>query len=153
MLCKIRHMRKGATFTFRTLAAVALAGGSAICSAAQLPRQAIAPSTSPPIVEFAVQYEFKVHLSEGQGLARSLLDVGVDSNDAALAARLAAGHLGAGAGGCDVKISVSKMAQGSGLRLVRATLLTLADQTVIERRDGELTIASQVAAHGSRRLV
>lgn len=145
-------MRNAAILSCRALATISFALAWAAGSAAQPPRPAIASAKSVPSLELAVQYELRLRLPEGQGLARSLLDVGVDSNDAALAARLATGHLGAGAGGCDVKISISKTAQASAFRLVRVMLLTWAGQTVIERRGGELTIASEVAAHGSRRL-
>lgn len=123
-----------------------LALSPAAGAAAELPRAAIAPINSAAPFELAVQYELKVHLPEGRGLARSLLDVGVDSNDAALAARLAAGHMGAGSGGCEVKVSISRASQGSSFRVVRVLLLTAAGQTVIERRGGDLTIASEAAA-------
>lgn len=109
--------------------------------------------TAVPAVKLAVQYELKLRLPEGRGLARLLLDAGVDRDDAAAAARLAAGHLGNGTGGCDVSVSVSKAANGSGLRLVRASVMTEASRTVIERRGAELAIASQSATRKFPRLV
>lgn len=146
-------MRNPATLSCRALIAMSFVLASAVGSAAELPRAAIASAKSAPSLELAVQYELKLQLPEGQGLARSLLDLGVDSSDAALVARLAAGHLGADAGGCDVKISISRAAQKGEFRLMRVRLLTRVGETVIERRGGELTIASQGAAHGFRRLV
>jgi len=106
-----------------------------------------------PVAKLAVQYELKLRLPEGRGLARLLLDAGVDRDDAAAAARLAAGHLGSGAGGCDIQLSISKAAGGSGFALIRATLMTEASRTVIERRGAELTIASETAARKFPRLV
>lgn len=92
-------------------------------------------------------------MPEGHGLARLLLDAGVDRGDAAAAARLAAGHLGGGRGGCDVQVSISRAAGGAGFTLVRATLMTEAGQTVIERRGTELKIASEIAARKLPRLI
>ncbi len=113
-----------------------------------------APATATaPAPNLAVQYELKLRLPDGRGLARLLLDAGVDSDDAAAAARLAAGHMGAGLGGCDVQVSISRGAGGTGFRLVRATLMTTARQTVIERRGAELTIASEITARTFPRLV
>ena len=106
-----------------------------------------------PAPKLAVQYELKLRLPEGRGLAKLLLDAGVDRDDAAAAARLAAGHMGDGLGGCDVQVSVSRAASGTGFRLVRATLMTAASQTVIERRGAELTIASEIAARKFPRIV
>jgi hypothetical protein len=108
-------------------------------------------ATTPPPVRLAVQYDLKLRLPEGRGLARLLLDAGVDQGDAAAAARLAAGHLGNGSGGCEVKVSITRA--GNGFRLVRAMLMTEADQTVIEWRGAELAIASETAARKSPRLV
>jgi hypothetical protein len=106
-----------------------------------------------PSVRLAVQYELKLNLPEGRGLARMLLDAGVSQDDAAAAARLAAGHLGEDIGGCQAKVSVSRMSDGRGFALERVTLFTNADQTVIERRRGELTIASTTANRKYPRLV
>ena len=110
-------------------------------------------SAAAPAPKLAVQYELKLRLPEGRGLARLLLDAGVDRDDAAAAARLAAGHMGDALGGCDVQVSISGAARGTGFRLVRATLMTAASQTVIERRGTELTIASEVAARKFPRLI
>lgn len=135
------------------LSVAALLLPSAACakeSAQFLNAPAIATAPAPKL---AVQYELKLRLPEGRGLARLLLDAGVDRDDAAAAARLAAGHMGDGLGGCDVQVSISKGAGGTGFRLVRATLMTAARQTVIERRGAELTIASEVIARKFPRLV
>jgi hypothetical protein len=110
-------------------------------------------SASGPPVKLAVQYELKLRLPTGQGLARLLLDVGVERSDAAAAAKLAAGHLGDGDGGCDVEVSISRTAGSGGFALVRATLLTNAGRTVIERRGADLEIASDSPARKFPRLV
>jgi hypothetical protein len=66
---------------------------------------------------------------------------------------LAAGHLGDGAGGCDVQVSITRTAGTGAFKLVRATLMTNATRTVIERRGAELTIASESEARKFPRLV
>lgn len=112
-----------------------------------------APATAAaPAVKLAVQYDLKLKLPEGRGLARLLLDAGVDRDDAAAAARVAAGHLGDGTGGCDVQVSITRASTG-GYKLIRATLMTNASRTVIERRGAELTIASESATRKFPRLV
>ena len=113
-----------------------------------------APATAAaPAVKLAVEYDLKLRLPGGRGLARLLLDAGVDRDDAAAAARLAAGHLGDGSGGCDVQVSVTRAVADGGFKLVRATLTTDCARTVIERRGAELTIASESAARKTLRLV
>jgi hypothetical protein len=113
-----------------------------------------APATAAaPAVKLAVQYELKLRLPQGQGLARLLLDAGVDRDDAAAAAKLAAGHLGDGDGGCDVAVSVVRAAGAGGFTLVRATLMTNVARTVIERHGPSLTIASDSPARKFPRLV
>jgi hypothetical protein len=109
-------------------------------------------SAAAPAVKLAVEYDLKLRLPEGRGLARLLLDAGVDRDDAAAAARLAAGHLGDRSGGCDVQVSITRAAAG-GFKLVRATLVTNATRTVIERRGAELAIASDTEARKFPRLV
>lgn len=105
-----------------------------------------------PMPKFAGQFQLKLQLPEGKGLAKALLDAGVNQDDAASAARLAAGHLGAGEGGCYAKISVERSADGN-LNLMRVQLTTAARQTVIERRGSKLTVASDNAISGSPALV
>lgn len=113
-----------------------------------------APATeAAPAVKLAVEYDLKLRLPASRGLARLLLDAGVDRDDAAAAARLAAGHLGDGSGGCDVQVSIARAAGEGGFKLIRATLMTNAGRTVIERRGAELTIASESAATKAPRLV
>ena len=109
--------------------------------------------TNAPTPRLAGQNELTLRLPEGRGLARLLLDAGVDQGDAAEAAKLAAGHLGSGRGGCDVQVSISRNLGSSAYSLVRATLITAADQTVIERHGSELTIASETAARARPRLI
>jgi hypothetical protein len=106
-----------------------------------------------PAPKLAVQFQLKLRLPEGRGLARMLLDAGVNQDDAAAAARLAAGHLGAGSGGCQAMVSVERNAQGGASSLVRVQLITDTRLTVIERRGTELTIASDTPTSGALRLV
>ena len=102
--------------------------------------------------KLAGQFQLKIQLFEGRGLARALLDAGVDQKDAAAAARVAAGHLGAGEGGCSATISIER-SPGGGFSLVRVQISTAARQTVIERRGSELTIASDSPTTGALPLV
>jgi hypothetical protein len=106
-----------------------------------------------PKPKLAVLFALKLRLPEGNGLARQLLDAGVDADDAAVAARLAAGHLGDGVGGCEARIEVSRGMEGGGFRLERVVLLTDAAQTTIERRQGELALASERATRTVPRFV
>jgi hypothetical protein len=105
-----------------------------------------------PVPKLAVQFQLKVRLPEGRGLARLLLDAGVNQGDAAAAARLAAGHLGAESGGCQARVSVERSAEGA-LSVVRVQLITDTRETVIERRGAELTISSDIATRSAPRLV
>jgi hypothetical protein len=136
------------------VAAIAAALASGTAQAGELPLFLNAPApSSAPAAKSAVQYELKLHLPQGRGLARLLIDAGVDRDEAASAARLAAGHLGDGAGGCYATISIAGGLNGSGFRLMRMTLLTEASQTVIERRGADLSIASEGATRKSPKLV
>jgi hypothetical protein len=110
-------------------------------------------AASPPQPNAAVLYALKLRLPERRGLARMLIQAGVSATDAAAAAKLAAGHLGDGQGGCDAKIEISGALAQGGYRLQRAVLLTSSGQIVIERRAGELTIASQQPTTTALRLV
>ena len=113
-----------------------------------------APATSLPTPKFAAQFQLRLRLPEGRGLARLLLDAGVSRDDAGAAARLAAGHLGAGVGGCTALVSIERSAgTTTGFSLVRVQLVTDATQTVIERRGRDLVVASDTAARGTPRLV
>lgn len=134
------------TASLLTTAAPAIAGETA--KFLNAPSAATAPAT-----KLAVQFELKLRLPEGRGLARLLMDAGVNQDDAAAVARLAAGHLGDGNGGCFAKVSIARDSASGGYSLVRATLMTQTDQTVIERRAGELAIASQAATNKFPRLV
>jgi hypothetical protein len=132
----------------------ALAGLSCTASAAELPLIPAMPSTkAAPEPNAAIVYALKLRLPEGQGLARMLIQAGVTQADAAAAAKLAAGHLGDGQGGCDAKIEISRSLDGSSYTLARAVLLTASGQTTIERRAGELTVASQQRTTTAVRLV
>jgi hypothetical protein len=121
--------------------------------AAELAMIPAIPSNAPPRPSSAVLYALKLRLPEGQGLARMLMQAGVSQADAAAAARLAAGHLGNGAGGCDAKVEISGALGGGGYSLQRAVLLTSTGETIIERRAGELTVASQKTTTSTARLV
>ena len=144
-------------------ATVRLLGSAFIAGLFAAPVTAIAAETArfinapapiaaqPP--NLAAQYELRLMLHDGKGLARQLLDAGVNKDDAAEAARLAAGHLGGGTTDCFAKVSVVRVSASSGLTLVRVMLTTDSDQTVLERRDGQLAIASQAAMRKSPKLV
>ena len=110
-------------------------------------------SAAVPVPKLAIQFELKLRLPEGRGLARMLMDAGVDQDDAAAAARLAAGHLGDGTGGCFAKVSIARDSATGEYSLVRVMVMTESDQTVIERRGSELAIASQAAMSKVPRLV
>jgi hypothetical protein len=148
------HSHRNMTIPLRVLAAAAALALPGLASAAGLPLILNAPAAAAaPAPKLAAQYELQLRLPEGRGLARLLLDAGVDRDDAAAAARLAAGHMGDGMGGCDAKVSISKAVGGNGFRLVRVSLLTAAGETDIERRGANLEIASQATARKSPRLV
>lgn len=122
--------------------------------AADLAPLLVAPAVkAPPQTKMAVLYALKLKLPQGRGLAQLLLQAGVNQSDASAAARLAAGHLGDGSGGCDANVEISRDASAGGLRLERVELLTQAGRTVIERRRGELTVSSQQGAGKNSRLV
>lgn len=106
----------------------------------------------PPAAKNAAQFQLKISLPEGRGLARALLDAGVNQHDAGTAARLAAGHLGMGEGGCFATISIERNPSG-GFSLMRVQLSTQARQTVIERRGSELTVAADNPTSRSPALV
>jgi hypothetical protein len=136
--------------------AVAAASWLALPGAASAAEHATflnAPAAAGSMVpKLAVQFQLKLRLPEGRGLARLLLDAGVSEADAAEAARVAAGHMGAGTGGCQARVSVERSAQGV-FSVVRVQLVTDARETVIERRGAELTIASDTPTRGAPRLV
>ena len=98
-------------------------------------------------------FELELRLPEGRGLARLLLQAGVDCYDAAAAARLAAGHLGDEIGGCEAKVTISRSLEGGGLRLERVMLLTQAAQTIIERRQAQLMLATTDSARNRFGLI
>lgn len=101
----------------------------------------------------ALAYALKLQLPEGKGLARALIQIGVNQSDAAAAAKLAAGRLGESSGGCEARVELVPAVDGSGLTLERASLVTRLSRTVIERRGSELAIASEQAANAPPRLI
>jgi hypothetical protein len=148
------HIPQKLSLGAAALAAIGSLLAPCAAGAAEMPSFLNAPATAAaPAPKLAVQFELKLRLPEGRGLARLLLDAGVDRDDAAAAARLAAGHLGDGLGGCEAEVSISRSVEGGGFRLVRVMLMTQADQTVIERRGSGLAIASQAGARKTPRLV
>ena|SRR5436190_1818573 len=110
-------------------------------------------SSAAPSAKFAAQFELQLSLPQGQGIARQLIDAGVNQDDAAAAAKLAAGHMGAGAGGCTAKVSIERNSGVQGFSLMRVQLTTASSQTVIERRDGALSVASDTPTRNSLNLV
>lgn len=103
-------------------------------------------------VRFAGQFELKLHLPQGRGLARLLIDAGVDKEDAAATAKLAAGRMGDDQNGCFATVSVERAADGV-LKLVRIMVTTDEQRTVIERRGASLAIASETAVVKHPRLI
>jgi hypothetical protein len=99
-------------------------------------------SVAPPAPQLALMFVLKLRLPEGRGLAAQLLQAGVDENDAATSARIAAGHLGDGEGGCNAKIEISRPVGATHFRLERIELTTDDWRTIIERRQGQLSLAS-----------
>ena len=89
---------------------------------------------------FAGQFQLRLQLADGR-LARALLDVGVKQEDAAAAAKLAAGHLGMGAGGCQAFVSIERNPDGV-YSMMRVQLTTESRRAVIEWRGSELVLAS-----------
>lgn len=145
-------MRKAASFLALFISGILLAPG--VAQAGETAQFLNAPTTAGrPALKLAVQYELKISLPEGRGLARLLLDAGVNQADAAAVARLAAGRLGEASGGCEAKVSISRTSGGTGFRLERVQIYSQDGQTVIERRRGELAIASQAASAKYPRLV
>ncbi|MEO7277909.1 MAG: hypothetical protein ABIW33_07800 [Sphingomicrobium sp.] len=109
----------------------------------------LAPSSNTAVgAQSAAVFDVKLRLAAGGGLARLLLDNGVSKDDAAMAARLAAGHLGEQAAGCSALVSIARSVGTDALRVERIILTTDTAQTVIERRSGELSLTS-VAATGT----
>ena len=90
--------------------------------------------------KFAGQFQLRLQLGDGR-LARALLDVGVKQEDAAAAAKLAAGHLGMGASGCQALVSIERNAGGT-YSLMRVQLTTDSRRAIIEWRGSELVLAS-----------
>jgi len=90
--------------------------------------------------KFAGQFQLRLQLADGR-LARALLDVGVKQEDAAAAAKLAAGHLGMDAGGCQALVSIERNPDGA-YSLMRVQLTTDSRRAVIEWRGSELVLAS-----------
>jgi hypothetical protein len=138
---------------FRALVAAALLVAPGVACAAELPVLHAPATPAPPQPKLAGLFELKLRLPEGHGLASLLLQAGVDRDDAAMAARLAAGHLGDGLGGCDAKVTVSRSLDGPGFRLERVVLLSPAGQTIIERHRVGLEIAPAQGARMLSRLV
>jgi hypothetical protein len=133
----------------KPLIVLALLMPGAATAAGLAPLLATPTTKAPPQTHSAVLYELRLRLPEGRGLAQQLMQAGVNQGDAAAAAKLAAGHLGDGVGGCDAKVEVSRALGGDGLEVQRVVLMTQAEQTIIERRQGELTVAS---ARGTGRI-
>ena len=112
---------------------------SAVAEGQPAPLNAIArPGMAVP--RLGAQFQLHLQLADGR-LARALLDVGVRQEDAAAAAKLAVGHLGAGAGGCEANVSIERNA-GGDYRLMRVQLVTQERRAVIEWRGAGLALTS-----------
>jgi hypothetical protein len=142
-----------ATIVWTAVAAASSFGLPGAASAAEHATFLNAPAAAGSMVpKLAVQFQLKLRLPEGRGLARLLLDAGVSEADAGEAARVAAGHLGAGSGGCQARVSVERSAEGV-FSVARVELITDAHETVIERRGAELRITSDTPTRSAPRLV
>ena len=108
-------------------------------------------SDGPPPEKSAAQFQLRMRLTDGR-LARALFDVGVRQGDAAAAAKLAAGHLGAEAGGCDALVSIERNPDGT-YSLMRVQLSTDTRRAVIEWRGTDLVLASDTVISQSPPLV
>lgn len=95
----------------------------------------------------AGQFQLRLRLADGR-LARALLDLGVRQEDAAAAAKLAAGHLGTESGGCDALVSIERNPDGT-YSLMRMQLATDTRRAVIEWRGTDLVLASDTAISNS----
>lgn len=151
-------MKGPATSGFRIGCAAVVGSATLFCSSGAIAAEHAIFLNAPaaagaPVPKLAAQFHLKLHLPEGKGLARLLLDAGVNPEDAAAAAKLAAGHLGAGAGGCEATVSIERGANGGTFSLVRVQLSTDTRQAVIERHGAELTLASDTPTSRSLRLV
>jgi hypothetical protein len=96
-----------------------------------------------PSITLAVTYEMELQLPEGRGLARQLIDSGIDQNDAAAAAKLGSSYMAQGKGSCSAKVAATRLPGVDTLRLTRVTLYTASKIVVMERRDGKLSVASE----------
>lgn len=120
------------------MSALALPGTAAAEDRANVLSAIAKPGMGAP--KFAGQFQLRLQLADGR-LARALLDVGVKEEDAAAAAKLAAGHLGMGAGGCQALVSIERNPNGA-YSLMRVQLTTDSRRAVIEWRGSELVFAS-----------
>jgi hypothetical protein len=131
--------------------AIAAIGAPAGAAETAIFSNAPANAGSPP-VRFAGRFELKLRLPEGRGLARLLIDAGVAQDDAAAAAKLAAGRTGDGTNGCFATVSVERAASGE-LGVVRIMLTTDEQRTIIERRGADLAVASESTIAKYPRLI
>jgi hypothetical protein len=123
------------------LAAIAAMNLTGTAGAAEHATFLNAPALAgPPAAKFAGQFQLRLQLADGR-LTRALLDVGVKQEDAAAAAKLAAGHLGMGGGGCQALVSIERN-PGGAYSLMRVQLTTDSRRAIIEWRGSELVLAS-----------
>lgn len=99
-----------------------------------------------PSVTLAVTYEMKLQLHEGRGLARQLIDSGIDQDDAAAAAKLGSSYMSKAKGGCSAKVAATRLPGVDALRLTRVTFYAGSKIIVMERRDGKLAVTSERTA-------
>ena len=134
------------------LTALAIAAPQ-IARADELTHLLLAPATTTrPTITPAVSFELKFRLAQQSDLPDLLLQAQVNSDDIVTATKLAAGHDG-GPEGCYVKIAVSKPLGEKAFRLQRVTLVTETSQTVMERRNGALTISATLPRSDRSRIV
>ena len=100
--------------------------------------------------KLAGQFQLRLRVADGR-VARALLDAGVRQEDAAAVAKLAAGHLGSGPGGCEALVSIERTPTGD-YSLMRVQLTTDTRRAVIEWRGSELILTSDAPLRTSPAL-
>lgn len=134
------------------LAAIASLSATGAAEAAEHATFLNAPAPDGPLpAKSAAQFQLRMRLADGR-LARALLDVGVRQQDAAAAAKVAAGHLGTESGGCDALVSIERNPDGT-YSLMRVQLATDTRRAVIEWRGTDMVLASDTSISKSPPLV
>lgn len=113
--------------------------------AAELPVSAAPMTSAAPEPRWAGLFDLKLVLREDQGLARALLDAGVNGRDASAAAQAIAGQPVQRNGACSLTLALSRSTDGTDFGLQRLVLWGSSGQMIIERRHGVLTVVENGA--------